>query len=143
MNEVGIVKEVKGDTAYIVFKRKSGCGDNCGHCSGGCSQNFSIVDVKNSLGASKGDKVEVGIGEKSLYKMTALVYGFPLVMLLAGVIFGNSFFSGLGLGNPEAYAIILGLLLLAVSYSVLRSVDKKLSKDKDYSLKMIKILERN
>ncbi|MHC1719832.1 MAG: SoxR reducing system RseC family protein [Clostridiaceae bacterium] len=141
MKETGFVKEIDGEIAYIVFKRKSGCGDNCGHCSGSCPAEFTIVNVKNALGASIGDQVEVSMEEKYLYKITLLVYGFPLFMLILGVFLGIKWFYGLGYKNYEFFAAFSGLLLMGISYFIISRIDKKLSKNNNYSANMIRILE--
>jgi len=141
MNEIGYVKGIEGDTAHVVFRRKSGCGDNCGSCAGGCSADLMTVDVKNILNASAGDMVEVSMEEKYFYKAMALVYGFPLLMLVVGVAAGNSFFTKAGMVSHELLGVVAGLLLMGVSYFILSRIDKNLSKNTNYTTIMIRIIE--
>jgi sigma-E factor negative regulatory protein RseC len=143
MNEIGYVKGIEGDTAHVVFRRKSGCGDNCGSCAGGCSADLMTVDVKNTLNASMGDTVEVSMEEKYVYKAMALVYGFPLLMLLLGVAGGNSLFAMAGTESHELYGVMSGLMLMGISYFILNKIDKKISKNKNYNTSMIRIIEYN
>jgi len=99
------------------------------------------VNVKNILNASTGDTVEVSIEEKYFYKAIGLVYGFPLVMLLIGVIAGNSLFANVGFGDHELFGAVSGLLLMSISYFILKRIDNKLSKNDNYITNMIRIIE--
>lgn len=141
MNEIGFVKGIEGDTAHVIFRRKSGCGDDCGSCAGGCSADLMTVDVKNILNASAGDMVEVSMEEKYFYKAMALVYGFPLLMLMVGVAVGNSLFAMAGIEGHELFGVMLGFLLMAISYLIISRIDKKISKNKNYNTSMIRIIE--
>lgn len=140
MTEVGCVKSIKGQYALVLFKRKSGCGDNCAHCGADCSGNTSIVEIKNTLNARIGDYVQVSIEAKAFFKMTMWAYVFPLIMLIIGIVLGNNYFSKLGYKNYEFLAAAVGIIFLVLSYLVLGIIDKKMSKNSKYGLKMEKIL---
>lgn len=141
MVEVGYVTALKGDCALISFKRKSGWGDNCASCGAGCAPSSAVVDVKNILNASVGDEVQVTLETKSFMKMTLWAYGFPLIMLLVGILLGNYYFKNLGFGNYELLSFVVGIILLVVSYTILGKIDKKASKNGKYDLKMVKIIK--
>lgn len=74
-------------------------------------------------------------------KMTLWAYGFPLVMLLVGILFGNYYFKRLGFNNYELLSFAVGMVLLVISYTILGKVDKKASKDSNYDLKMVKVIK--
>lgn len=142
MLEEGYVKFVKDDSASIMFKRKSGCGDSCAHCKSGCSSLNSVVDIKNTLNAAVGDKVQVSLDTKSFFKMAIWTYGLPILMTILGIIIGYITFPKLGFKNYELLSSLLGLIFLTVSFLLLSSIDKKLSKNKKYSLYMVQITEK-
>ena len=140
MTEVGYIKDIKGQYALVLFKRKSGCGENCAHCGAECSSESSTVEIKNTLNAKKGDYIQVSLQTKAFFKMTMWAYIFPLIMLFIGIVLGNNYFFKLGYKNYELFAAITGLFSLVLSYFILGIIDKKMSKDSKYELHMEKIL---
>jgi positive regulator of sigma E activity len=93
------------------------------------------------LNASVGDEVQVALETKSFMKMTLWAYGFPLVMLLFGILLGNYYFQRMGFSNYELLSFAVGMLLLVLSYTILGKVDKKASKKENYELKMVKVIK--
>lgn len=142
MVEVGYVKAVNGEYASLVFKRKSGCGDNCAHCGSNCSMETSIVDVENTLNASVGDLVQVSLEANSFLKMNLWVYMFPLISMIIGIVVGNSYFSKLNFKNYDILTAFTGIIFLVLSFFILSTIDKKMSKDSRYKLHMTKIIEK-
>ncbi|MCY6371884.1 SoxR reducing system RseC family protein [Clostridium ganghwense] len=140
MTEEGYITSIQGDYASVIVKRKSGCGDNCASCKGGCTQPSVTTEVKNTLGASKGDKVKVSIEEKALNKLVFWAYVFPLIMMAIGIGGGTSFFKGAGYENYEMLSFLLGMVLLAVSYLILKIINEKKSQNKETTLKMVEII---
>lgn len=73
---------------------------SCGHCDteGGCGKSamgklfcakprtFEVID---NLGCRVGDEVSIGVQEGALLKGAIAVYMVPMVLLLAGSLFGN------------------------------------------------------
>lgn len=140
MEEVGYVKSIDNDYALVVFKRKSGCGGNCGSCKGGCSSNFVTTEIKNTLNASRGDSVKVMMKPKSFQKLIFWAYIFPSIMLLAGIFTGMTFFQNAGYKNYELLAVLVGFIFLAISYFFSSKIDKKRRKSDEFSLEMVKII---
>ena len=58
MIERGVVSRVEGETADVVFKRSSACG-KCQACGRLKDMSEITVDVKNTLRAGPGDRVEI------------------------------------------------------------------------------------
>ncbi len=95
MTQNAEVKEViEGGLCIVSVKRESACGGNCAACGGGCAPE-SMVDAiaKNSAGAKKGDIVVVESSNEEVYKMAAVVYVLPVLLMIAGYIAGFSIFS--------------------------------------------------
>ena len=87
MTEYGEVIDIKGNTAYVIFRRSSACG-NCKACGMLANQNEIVVEMQNELDAAIGDLVAVSITVQKALKASALAYIFPLLMLFLGVLLG-------------------------------------------------------
>lgn len=142
MKEIGYIRAVKDGYASVIFKRKSGCGDNCAGCKSACAASSIATDIKDTLGVSVGDMVEINMPTKSFFTMTFWTYTFPLIMLVIGLAGSIFIFKNLGIKQYELLATLVGLLFLGISYSVLSHMDKKLGKKQSYSLEMTRILNR-
>ncbi|MCY6959750.1 SoxR reducing system RseC family protein [Clostridium brassicae] len=141
MTEIGYITGISGEYALVKFKRKSGCGDNCATCKSSCGAKEGVsVEVKNILNGKVGDKVKVSIEEKFLNKMIALVYVFPLIMMIIGIGVGLKIFKDIGYSNYELFSFLLGMVFLIISYGVLNIVNKKKVKNKEIILEMIDII---
>lgn len=141
MEEIGYVKSINGDYALIAFQKKSGCGGNCASCKAGCVSNLVTVEVKNTLSASKGDKVKVKMESKSFYYLVFWVYILPSIMTILGTILGISLFEKYGYENYELLGALVGFILLAISFYISSRIDKKRRKNNQEDLKMVKILK--
>jgi sigma-E factor negative regulatory protein RseC len=141
MEEVGYVTSIRGEFAFVTFKRKSGCGDNCASCKAGCAANPVLTEIKNTMGAKVGDQVKVAIKQSAYNKMILWVYVFPLIMLAIGIIASTEVFQAAGLASYELYSFLVGILALAISYAVLSKVSKKTATDRDFNLEMTEIVK--
>lgn len=140
MTEVGYITSIQGEFASVVFKRKSGCGDNCASCKSACASAAVTNKIENTLGANKGDRVKVSIEEKIFNKMLLLAYTFPLIMMVVGIGIGTVVFKGAGYANYEFLSFILGMILLVISYVILSVLNKKNKKNKNEILRMVEII---
>lgn len=140
MTEVGYITSIQGESASVVFKRKSGCGDNCASCKAACASASVTNKIENTLGANKGDKVKVSIEEKIFNKMVVLAYIFPLIMMVAGIGSGTVVFKEAGYANYEMLSFMLGMMLLTISYLILNVLNKKNKKNKNQILRMVEII---
>lgn len=112
-----VVRSLEGDMALVEVEQ-GGCG-RC-HEEGGCggqqlTQMFcsspKTYRVKNSVGASIGDRVRVGIAPGSVSKSANLAYILPLTVTFAGAALGTS----LG-GDAGGILGAIGGLLIAFLY---------------------------
>ncbi|HDN2450647.1 TPA: SoxR reducing system RseC family protein, partial [Clostridioides difficile] len=83
MNQQGfIIDIVDNRTAKMIMQRHSACA-SCGKCSKLSSEcQDLVVEVDNSIGAKKGDHVEVSMESVRVLKATLLAYLVPLIFLL-------------------------------------------------------------
>ncbi len=97
MNEMhAIVIALRGDQAEIAPLGNFGC-THCnsgGGCGSGklaqmfCSNKPRQFSAMNSAGARVGDEVRVVLPEGVLLRSSMLIYGLPLLLLLAGAMLG-------------------------------------------------------
>ena len=96
IEESGRIVAVDGDFAWIESERKSTCGGcavrkGCGTAAIAkvLGQRRTRLRVVNSIHASIGDEVVVGISESGLVRGSLAVYAAPLAGLFAGALAGN------------------------------------------------------
>lgn len=132
LKETGIVTEVTEKNVKARVKRTTACGENCGSCGGACTATYIDVLALNKACAKTGDRVEIEIANKKVLSVAFLVYIMPLICLIIGDIIGNYLFSN------ELLSILSGIVFMAVSFFLVKIVDRK-SAD-NYTLIVTKIL---
>ena len=116
-----IVIQLHGEEASVKPIGTGGCGhcDSEGGCGSGtltkvfCSNNARNFSVRNEVGASVGDEVQISIPDGVLLRGAIKMYVLPLMLLLAGGIVGVSLAGSMAAAR-DAYAVagaIMGLLL--------------------------------
>ena len=130
MIEQGIVNEIKNGKAVIKISYNEEC-SKCGMCLK--KDKFMLLTVDNDFNANVGDKVKVERLKEIKFKAIILTFLIPLVLIILGV------FIGVLLEN-ELISLALGVVFCALWYLILAFIDKKLSKSKNYSLKMVEVI---
>ena len=130
-DHIGLVTSVTDGTAQIRFLRGSACA-HCGACLTVGDSEMEI-SLPNTLGAKEGDRVAVDLSPKRVVQASLIAYAVPLVLLIAGVIIGSRFADWMGLA--------LGLVACGISYLILRFVEKKSAKSKNFQPRMTRILD--
>ena len=136
--EIGKVIEIRRDRAKVSLPRKSDCA-SCGRCGLGRGGADMVLEAENGLGAVAGDRVEVEIPERELLAAALLLFGTPVLGLLAGAGAGYLLFSSWG-GDPDAGAGIFGLLTMAGVFIMLRLRERRLMKKDGGGIRIVKIL---
>src|SRR3712207_586252 len=88
MDQRGYIVEVLDDkTARFQMQRMSACA-SCGKCIGASNSESMdiIVEVDNTIGGQVGDYVEVSMDHVNVMKAVGIVYGIPLIGLIAGTV---------------------------------------------------------
>ncbi len=126
--EEGIVKEVKEGIAIISIQDSDKC-EICTakiYCKPGSSDGRSLT-VRDPYGVHPGDKVRVVIRGSKLLTASFLLYGIPLLLLLAGIFIGMKVFES----NKEINSSLIGFGLVFI-YTILFFFFSKKEKEKSY-----------
>jgi len=111
----------------------------CGHCHAravcGVKKEFEFHAVNNTgESVSEGEKVWIELPDISLSKISFLVYGFPVIVLVATLLLAVEVFS-----FSELPALLMAAVFFFLSFLVLRSYDKRVvSKKKEYRPKVLR-----
>ncbi len=140
IEEEGIVAEIDGNVAKVAVMKKSAC-EQCaaaGVCHPGDQE---YLEASNPLGAVKGQKVKVVIAPQMYLKASIILYGIPMVALIAGAIMGkNIAVRYAGEENSDLWAFIAGMACTAVSFLFIRAYNKKVEKTQKYKPVIVEIL---
>ncbi|HZJ82232.1 MAG TPA: SoxR reducing system RseC family protein [Clostridia bacterium] len=140
MKEIGEITQVKDTQATVKIKRNSSCG-SCNACSMGQNEDEMFITVSNDLGANPGDWVELDLESLSVLKASAIVYLIPLFALILGVAAGYALARYVS-GNAELYGALGGLLLMVISFFIIRAMEPALNEKGEYTPKMVSIVDR-
>ncbi len=126
----------------MIMQRHSACA-SCGKCTKLSSEcQDLVVEVDNSIGAKKGDHVEVSMESVNVLKATMLAYLLPLMFLLVGTILTYYILNLIGFSGPiEPISGIVGLICTCISYLLLRKNDNKFKESRQYIPKITRIIE--
>ncbi len=124
--EEGIVKLSKNGIAEVIIINS----DNCVECSAkiyckpGNAKERTLI-VRNPLGAEVGDKVRVVIKGSKILSASFLLYGIPLILLIAGIFIGHYIFND----NKEIYSTLLsfGIIFFYSIFVLIFSKKQKIS----------------
>ena len=145
MNQQGyIIEIVDKKTAKLKMQRHSACA-SCGKCQTLSSETKEIlVEVDNTIGAKVGDHVEVNMDNMNVLKATALAYLVPLIFLLVGTIVSyfmlDMIISTQGI-IVELISGIIGIILMLLSYVILKRNDSKFRDSRKFIPVITKIIE--
>lgn len=121
MVENGEVVEIRGDTAFVKFRRSAACG-RCRACGMLSNQNEIVVEMPNDLDAATGDFVSVQIKMKKALKASVIAYVFPLIMLFLGVFAGWLLSDVLGLfENADITMALCAIIFVILSFLLLKT----------------------
>mgnify|MGYP002276982407 CR=1 FL=1 len=138
MIETGYVIGEKGGQAVVRIRRKKAC-QHCGMCKEG-AEGMEIT-LSNPLGAREGDRVEISMGDRMVLKASVILYAIPLLFLLIGAALGFVFSPILGVGERDLAAAVCGIVLTALSYTIVRSVDRRVAEKQGYVPRITRILD--
>lgn len=116
MEEVGVVKEVRGPKALVVVRKQSACD----RCAAGTACRVTgegaEIEALNSAQAREGDTVRVLFRPYTYLRGSLMVYGIPGLALILGTIIGKEYVAGFVPGrDPDIVSAICGFGLLGVA----------------------------
>jgi sigma-E factor negative regulatory protein RseC len=134
---VGIIDE---KTAKLKMQRHSACA-SCGKCTTTSEKKDIVVEVDNSIGAKLGDRVAVNMESMNVLKAVGIAYIFPLISLLIGTI-GTYYVLQFieNTKNIEVISSIVGIIIMLISFFILRKNDSKLRESRQYIPIITKII---
>ena len=140
VKEEGIVEKVINQKAIISVQKSAACA-NCpsnGECDMLSERNMKIK-VLNELHAVAGDRVEISLPEKSLLKLATMVYFLPVIALIMGAYAGEKWAASFHIPSTSA-SIIGGVITMAITFYVLKRVDKAQNDTSEQIPRMTRIL---
>ena len=118
MHEAGKVISTKNDRAEVEVAAKGEC-EHCtahGICNWTGTSTRKVLTV-NKVGAATGDMVELESIEGTGAKSNLLVFGIPVLLMLAGVLVGGLIM------RKDAWSGILAGVGLALGFGIVKAVD--------------------
>ena len=142
--EEGIVCRINATTAWIATTRSSAC-ENCvskGSCSTLGSGREMEVQVINTAGAQVGDRVVISFKTASLFKLTFLLYIFPIIAMFAGALLGQTAAPILQF-DVTTLSVVCALLFFLLAFGLVRLSGNRLAQKDEYRPKVVRILKRS
>ncbi|MFQ3574245.1 MAG: SoxR reducing system RseC family protein [Thermodesulfovibrionales bacterium] len=130
MEEVGTVKEIRGQRALVIVEKKGGC-ESCPGASlcNTIGSDQGGIEAINEIGAKQGDTVKIAFRSFTFLKGTIVVYLIPALFLVVGAVIGKNIISPLlPSKDPEAVSALAGFLLLILSFVLIKLVLNRFSK---------------
>lgn len=144
MERVGVVIEVKEDTAVVKMQRHLSC-QNCGRCGGILGkedQRDHIVETPNPLKASVGQRVTIETDDRQAIFVAFMLYMVPLFALIAGILGWLRLAPLLGFqGSQELPAVGVGFALLALVFVGIRQWDRRVKETGRYRPEITGVVE--
>lgn len=139
--EEGVVIEVKNDGVLVQPDRSERCeGCSTAFCSTSESGDL-IIEASDPVGVRVGQRIRLAIQEKVLIGYSFLLYGVPLLSLLAGAFGGTLLGSALGLDRGAgALGVLAGIGLTIGSFYFVKGYVQSHENTKSYRPVVIEIL---
>lgn len=112
----------KGHLTVLIFRNGA-----CGSCSasGSCAESKTTeIELFTHENIKKGDRVMIEGSSNDVTKLTAVVYIFPVVMILIGAILPNVFLKNTGI-DLNLLTLISVLVFLLISLIFVKGLDSK------------------
>jgi sigma-E factor negative regulatory protein RseC len=140
VTEKGIVAELSGHKVQVRVQKSSACA-SC-EARHGChihNTKEMMVDVNNDLRAKVGDLVEISVPTGAFLRTSLLVYFLPVLALIFGAYAGGAWAASLHL-PPTLASVLGGALAMALSFAILRRIDRAAQSRAEFSPRMTRIL---
>lgn len=102
------------------------------------------IDALNEIDAKLNDRVEIELSDEKVLTAAFIVYIIPLFALFIGIGGTQLIMESFGfLKYVEVFGVIVGMLLMAISFLVIRQNDKARREGGKYEVTITKILEED
>jgi sigma-E factor negative regulatory protein RseC len=143
VNQVGIVRKVKGSRVEVEIARTGSCGENCAGCKLGCSGTGVTVQLDNPVNARAGDIVRIQASGGGIATIAAFTYLLPLIMMVAGMVYGGRFMQRLYPGlDANLAGLAFGITALVLFYFILKMVGGRLAHSERNRPRIVDIINR-
>ena len=141
--EEGIVTKVEKETAWVKTKRTSSCEacserDTCRTLGGGKEMEIEAI---NQADAEVGNKVVVTFETGSLFKLTFLIYIFPIICMIIGAVIGDKVAPDYGM-DSSALSAIVGFVFFLAAFLIVRLLSDSLAKKAKYRARITRVKVR-
>ena len=144
VKEKGVIVKIDATTAWVKTTKSSACEacesrDKCNTLGGGKE---IIVETRNTINGKVGDNVIISFNSNSLFKLSLLLYIFPILCMIAGAASGEvlAIYTG---GNNSMFQVVIGFIFFGISIVVIKRVGQKLASKREYKSEIIKIINSN
>lgn len=133
-----MVSSIEDNKLQVLTSRTASCGD-CSSCGGGCEVETINLNINNKIDAQVGDFVEITYKSSSMLKVTGLLYIFPLIMMVLGVVLGYNLDLGIQGEAKDLVSFGFGIIFLAISLVVVNQIDRRFKNNNLLSVRKINI----
>jgi len=125
--ESGIVKNIDGTNIEVLINSN----DNCEECTAKIfckptTEDQNILTVESDEKVQISDLVEIAVSGRTVLSFTFFLYGLPLLLLIALILFGMYLFQNSS--YSELFSFALGISALAIYYILFNIIIKRNSK---------------
>lgn len=140
VTETGVVFKAGIDTAWVRTIRTTAC-EHCAEkqtCQALGGGKEMEVEALNPVGAREGDRVILSFRSTSLFKLSFLIYIFPVLAMIAGAVAGENAAPNYGLSESAA-SVIGCFLAFGAAFLLVRLIGDRISGKETYRPKIIRI----
>lgn len=141
MRESGRVVTVHDGTVDVRMEVSAKC-RGCTACTHGAGGETIMHGVRDRLGATVGDTVDVDIPDSVRPLAAVAVFAVPVVCLLAGYLAGFLLSRPLGL-VPDVTGLVTALVAANVAVIGVRAADRRLARSERFTPKVSAIISRS
>ena len=115
MGEIGQVEERDGEFIKVRMPRQKAC-EKCRACATSLQGEFMQMRAQNACDADIGDWVSIDLDRGFFLRAVLIMYGAPMLTLLAGFWLGVNAAEALSLPLSEPIGFVSGITLAALTY---------------------------
>jgi len=128
MEEIGIIKDIKGLLAKVSVPKKSACeGCTAGICKP--EEQSMEIEALNPVNARVGQRVRITVKPYTYLKGSIIVYGVPAIALIIGAILGKEVFSSYyNKLDPDIVSAVVGFGAFIIAFICIKLWSRRVEK---------------
>jgi sigma-E factor negative regulatory protein RseC len=140
MAEIGtVIGNAENNRLLVRLERQEACA-KCRACTAGMKKEEMLLTAENLCGGKIGDNVEVTLDTADFMRAAVIMYGIPFAMFMLGIFAGYFGSLKMGLGSNELIGFVIGIVLVIITYLIIKSQEKRWQKD-NYVPKAIRVVD--